>query len=94
MNGVFGMDDLCLILRKVPTNSPGFEIKSVDCNEKKSVICKTNFLAKAPVPKPSRFPCILDSTNVQQNQLNRKKRANSMTGIHFFRILAGPPLLS
>ena len=92
VNEIFGMKDLCLILRKTPTKSPGFELISEDCTIKKSVICKRNFLEKAPVPKPSKFPCIHDATNAEQNTRTRSKRAdmkgsyvsdNSMKGTSF-----------
>ena len=61
-------ENLCLALKTRYGLSPAFELKSVKCTEKKSVLCRTES-KKNESPKPSRFPCISSSSK------NRNKRA-------------------
>ena len=49
--------NLCLVLKHRENMSPAFELRSVECEEKRSVICRT--LSKTNTsPKPSSFPCM------------------------------------
>ena len=50
-------EDLCLALKQSEDVSPAFELRAVQCEEKRSVICRTDSKTNAS-PKPSRFPCI------------------------------------
>ena len=57
-----------MVLKKNENASPVFELKAVQCKEKRSVLCRTES-KKNESPKPSRFPCISSSSK------NRNKRA-------------------
>ena len=50
-------ENLCLVLKPNYGYSPAFELKSVKCTERKSVLCRTES-KKNTAPKPSSFPCI------------------------------------
>ena len=70
-------ENLCLVLKTNHGFSPAFELKSVKCTEKKSVLCRTES-KKNTTPKPSSFPCI---PNIPDNgnkgtstTLQRRKR--------------------
>ena len=61
-------ENLCLVVKHAGDPSPVLELKSVKCEEKKSVICRTESKNDAS-PRPSNFPCIPPMPNI------RKKRA-------------------
>ena len=71
-------ENLCLVLTPNYGYSPAFELKSVKCTERKSVLCRTES-KKNTTPKPSNFPCIPsipDNGNKgTSTTLQRRKRA-------------------
>ena len=90
---VLGGNDVCLTMKKISNGGPMFELKSLACNETRSVICRKSRLSSNFVPKPSRFPCMVEPLN-EEKGVERKKRATvlkntasfdqfSMQGINF-----------
>ena len=69
--------NLCLVLTPSDGLSPAFELKSVKCKEKRSVLCRTEAKTNT-TPKPSSFPCIPSIPNSGNkgtpNTIHRRKR--------------------
>ena len=65
--------ELCFALKMTAGQSPPFELKTIKCEEKKSVICRSQpkdntTTAENISTKPSTFPCI------PKNSKRRNKR--------------------
>ena len=54
--------NLCLVLTTSDGSSPAFELKSVKCEEKRSVLCRMEAKMNT-TPKLSSFPCIPNIPN-------------------------------
>ena len=74
VNEVIGGNDVCLTLKKNSNGGPSFQLESVQCDEKRSVICRRNSSSSNLVPKPSRFPCMAEVAD-EEKEVERKKRA-------------------
>ena len=71
---VLGRNNVCLTMKKNLNGGPMFELKSLACNETRSVVCRKSSLSSNYVPKPSRFPCMAEPLNDEKG-VERKKRA-------------------
>ena len=61
---------LCLSLSNSQYANPPFSLKSLNCNQKGSVVCRLENLKTISPQKPTTFPCMI------QQQTSRKKRSD------------------
>ena len=66
-------NNACLTFGKTPNGRPNFELNSIECSDKRSVVCRKTYLSSAEASKPSRFPCMVKSAS-EAKEIERMKR--------------------
>ena len=73
VNSVLGHNNACLTFGKTPNGKPNFQLNSIECSDKRSVVCRKTYLSSAEASKPSRFPCMAKSAS-EAKEIERTKR--------------------
>ena len=75
VDSVLRYNNACLTFGKTPNlnGKPSFQLNSIECSDKRSVVCRRKYLSSAEASKPSRFPCMAKSAS-EAKEIERTKR--------------------
>ena len=73
VDSVLRYNNACLTFGKTTNGKPSFQFNSIECSDKRSVVCRRTYLSSTEVSKPSRFPCMAKSAS-EAKAIERTKR--------------------